>query len=70
MAVPQLRPVTADEYGSLPSFIKSQLPLDLLNAMLEAVHTVAAERSSGGCEGGGGWLMSMQPFAFLIIVCA
>ena len=48
ISVPLLRLVSADEYGGLPSFIRQQLPLDLLNSTLAAVHALAAERCSGG----------------------
>ncbi|KAI7842302.1 hypothetical protein COHA_003942 [Chlorella ohadii] len=47
VAVPALRVVGAEEYHELPTFIRSQLPLDVLNATLERLHAVATERSSG-----------------------
>jgi hypothetical protein len=39
--------VCEEEYAQLPTFIRGQLPLDVLNASLAAVHAAAAERSSG-----------------------
>lgn len=51
MAVPPLRLVGEKEYGELPTFIRSQMPLDVLNATLQQLHAVATERSSGGCCG-------------------
>ncbi|KAI3438538.1 hypothetical protein D9Q98_000966 [Chlorella vulgaris] len=47
VAVPPLRPVCEEEYAQLPTFIRGQLPLDVLNASLAAVHAAAAVRSSG-----------------------
>lgn len=53
VAVPALRPVEEGEYTALPTFIRSQLSLEALNATLAAVHSVAAARSSGALAGRG-----------------
>ncbi|KAL4425881.1 hypothetical protein ABPG75_009897 [Micractinium tetrahymenae] len=47
-AVPPLRPVGEGEYAALPTFIRSGLPLETLNAALAAVHTMVQERGSNG----------------------
>ncbi|KAL4445739.1 hypothetical protein ABPG77_008938 [Micractinium sp. CCAP 211/92] len=47
-AVPPLRPVGPDEYSALPTFIRSGLPLDTLNAALAAVNSMVQERSTNG----------------------
>lgn len=47
-AVPPLRPVGQDEYSALPTFIRSGLPLDTLNAALAAVHAMLQERCANG----------------------
>lgn len=47
-AVPPLRPVADGEYAALPTFIRSGLPLDTLNAALAAVHAMVQERGANG----------------------
>lgn len=55
VAVPPLRLVAAEEFAALPSFIRSQLPLDSLNSTLETVHAAAQERGSNGMWDARGW---------------
>ncbi|PRW58927.1 hypothetical protein C2E21_2145 [Chlorella sorokiniana] len=47
VTVPALRLVGEEEYVELPSFIRSQLALQVLNSTLQQLHALAMERSSG-----------------------
>jgi hypothetical protein len=48
---PSYNPVLKEEYESLPIFIKSQIPLDILNSTLKRVYTGLVERGGDACFG-------------------
>lgn len=48
---PSYNPVLKEEYESLPIFIKSQIPLDILNSTLRKVYTGLVEKGGDACFG-------------------
>eukprot|EP00887_Chlorella_sp_A99_P004740 scaffold4.g4740.t1 len=50
-SLPVLRAVEEGEYGVLPSFIRGQLPLELLNEQLGELHDLLERRAAEGVEG-------------------
>ena len=54
--VPPLRPVEEEEYVALPTFIRGQLPLEVLNGSLAGLHSMLERRlAAGGHTGGHCW---------------